>query len=215
MVTSVLIPMAFTKIPQTPNPAPISVLPMSSHSSSTSSRFTRRQFAQAFLTTMTGSLLSSSSAAGSCLRSFLSDPSLSDESTSSFLDIPQRTALAELCEALVPGSHSAHSPAFIDLLLSTDSSESQKQFLTSLAAIESEAQKVFQTPIATLSQAQLHELLTGLSTQAHPAHKHFANLKDWSVTAYYSSEIGMRELGWTPDRVFATIPECQHPDGHI
>ncbi len=32
--------------------------------------------------------------------------------------------------------------------------------------------------------------------------------------AYYSSEMGMRELGWTEDRVFASFPGCEHPEGH-
>ena len=32
--------------------------------------------------------------------------------------------------------------------------------------------------------------------------------------AYYSSEIGMRELGWTENRFFASFPGCTHPGGH-
>jgi hypothetical protein len=39
-------------------------------------------------------------------------------------------------------------------------------------------------------------------------------LKGWISVAYYSSEIGMKELGWTPDRVFASFPGCEHPEGH-
>jgi exopolyphosphatase/pppGpp-phosphohydrolase len=154
------------------------------------------------------------------LRSFLSNevaPSnLVDENSSpSLLNAEQRTALAVLCEAIVPGSKAAHSAPFIELLLSVDTAKAQQEFLASLAALESESQKSFHTRIATLTPAQLRELLSAISAQEHTAHEYFANLKDWSVTAYYSSEIGMRELGWTPDRVFANFPECQHPDGHL
>jgi hypothetical protein len=39
-------------------------------------------------------------------------------------------------------------------------------------------------------------------------------LKGWVSGAYYSSEMGMRELGWTEDRVFASFPGCEHPEGH-
>jgi hypothetical protein len=32
--------------------------------------------------------------------------------------------------------------------------------------------------------------------------------------AYYSSEIGMQELGWTGQMFFDKLPGCDHPDGH-
>ena len=43
---------------------------------------------------------------------------------------------------------------------------------------------------------------------------HFDLLKGWIAGAYYSSEIGMRELGWTGNVFFETFPGCDHPDGH-
>jgi hypothetical protein len=43
---------------------------------------------------------------------------------------------------------------------------------------------------------------------------HFDLLKGRIAGAYYSSEIGMRELGWTGNVVHATFPGCDHPGGH-
>jgi hypothetical protein len=43
---------------------------------------------------------------------------------------------------------------------------------------------------------------------------HFENLKQWIAGAYYSSEPGMRELGWTGNVFHAELPGCTHPDGH-
>ena len=43
---------------------------------------------------------------------------------------------------------------------------------------------------------------------------HFQNLKGWIAGAYYSSEPGMRELGWTGAMIFAELPGCTHPGGH-
>jgi len=43
---------------------------------------------------------------------------------------------------------------------------------------------------------------------------HFENLKGWIVGAYYSSEPGMRELGWTDNMFFPALPGCDHSDGH-
>jgi hypothetical protein len=119
-----------------------------------------------------------------------------------------------LSEAIVPGSRKAQSASFIDLLLSVDTRAAQEKFLASLSAFESNSQTAFQAGIASLSATQLHDLLTSLSAPDSPDHKHFNHLKDWIAGAYYSSEIGMRELGWTPDRVFPAFPSCSHPEGH-
>ncbi len=43
---------------------------------------------------------------------------------------------------------------------------------------------------------------------------HFQNLKGWIAGAYYSSEPGMRELGWTGNVFLAELPGCTHPGGH-
>ena len=43
---------------------------------------------------------------------------------------------------------------------------------------------------------------------------HFENIKGWVSGAYYSSEVGMRELGWTGDVYFDSFPGCEHADGH-
>jgi hypothetical protein len=39
-------------------------------------------------------------------------------------------------------------------------------------------------------------------------------LKAWIVGAYYSSEQGMRELGWNGNYAFESYPSCDHGDGH-
>jgi len=37
---------------------------------------------------------------------------------------------------------------------------------------------------------------------------HFDNLKGWVSKAYYSSEIGLRELGWSDSYFYDSLPEC-------
>ena len=41
----------------------------------------------------------------------------------------------------------------------------------------------------------------------------FQNLKGWIAGAYYSSEPGMRELGWTGNVFHTEMPGCTHPGG--
>jgi hypothetical protein len=137
-----------------------------------------------------------------------------------FLDHQQNETLIFLSEAIVPGSKSALVNRFIDLLLSVDTYENQKEFAASLAAVDAEAQHRFGHPFHALPTAQQNALLT-LASGGDPSQEssptlrdHFENLKGWISGAYYSSEPGMTELGWTGNPFFERFPGCQHPDGH-
>ena len=145
-----------------------------------------------------------------------------------FLNAQQNESLTVMAESIVPGSTKAQVNRFIDLLLSVDAEKHKTEFIAAVAAFEEEAQKRFARNFPALDENQKSELLTDAS--ATPAKKnskgtaagekrfglpeHFENLKGWISVAYYSSEIGMKELGWTPDRVFASFPGCEHPEGH-
>ena len=143
-----------------------------------------------------------------------SDAHLSANGQPMFLSPAQLKVLDILAEAVVPGSHKAQCAQFIDLLLSVDTHEVQEEFVASLAAMETASQQAFHADIAVSDHEQLRRVLTTASDPDFADRKHFENLKEWIAGAYYSSEIGMRELGWTPDRVFPEFPACQHPEGH-
>jgi hypothetical protein len=155
-----------------------------------------------------------------------------------FLDTRQNESLVALSESIVPGSRKAQVNRFIDLLLSVDASANQEKFAASLSAIESESQKRFGRTFAALAENQKNELLTiaskedasrteekneaasgESSAEEHAGkssptlHDHFENLKGWVSGAYYSSEAGMRELGWTGDYAFESYPVCGHAEG--
>ena len=135
---------------------------------------------------------------------------------------------------LVPGSTKARVAPFIDQLLAVDTTTSQRSFLSAMGAFEMQAIDKFGKPWKSLTAAQQDELLTIASTTERglkvtvPAASgrpevaegtanlfdHFANLRGWISGAYYSSEIGMRELGWTGEMFFTELPGCTHPDGH-
>lgn len=144
-----------------------------------------------------------------------------------FLNAEQDETLRALGESIVPGSTKAQVNRFIDLLLSVDTAERQKKFVESLAAFEAEAQKRFGRGFPALDAGQRNLLLMEASAQpagtgsagsagkeSQGLHEYFENLKGWISGAYYSSEQGMRELGWTGDYVFENFPGCKHPEGH-
>jgi hypothetical protein len=144
-----------------------------------------------------------------------------------FLSTQQDETLMALAEAIVPGSKMAQVNRFIDLLLNVDTDQHKKNFGESLAAFETESQKRFGKGYSSLDAGQQNGLLTnaaarpvkndstgGAENEDSGLHKHFENLKGWISGAYYSSEAGMRELGWTGDYAFASFPGCEHPEGH-
>jgi Gluconate 2-dehydrogenase subunit 3 len=153
-----------------------------------------------------------------------------------FLDAHQNQTLVVLAERIVPGSTKAQVNRFIDLLLSVDTQDSQKKFLAALSAFEAEALNRHGHPYKDLTEEQQNQILTDALT-AKPAEEHgfrirrrseraepqpepvtlrdhFENMKSWVSGAYYSSEVGMRELGWTGNYFYESYPGCQHPEEH-
>jgi hypothetical protein len=147
-----------------------------------------------------------------------------------FLDAHQNRTLILLAERIMPGSGKARVNRFIDLLLSVDSTENQQKFAASLSVVDSESVQRFGHLFTAISKDRQNQLLTvfsevgvgrkegmdhssGLGSE-QTLHNHFDNLKGWITGAYYSSETGMRELGWTGDFVFDSYPGCPHPEGH-
>lgn len=156
-----------------------------------------------------------------------------------FLDSFQAETLAALAERIIPGSSRAQVGRFIDTLLSVAQIENQERFLNSLAEFESESMKKFGHSYKDLTETQQDEILT-MASAAESGHAHsagrrrvslgpplatsgqeqdtirdqFEGLKGWVQGAYYSSEVGMRELGWTGEVMFESFPGCEHPGGH-
>ena len=149
------------------------------------------------------------------------------EYTPGFLSAPQLETLRVLAERIIPGATKANSAEFIDQLLTVAKAEEQQEFLRAMSAFEQLALTRATMPWRQLTAAQQDELLTRASTEkpgvtnpggTTPARvtirDHFEHLKGWIVGAYYSSEIGMRELGWTGNVFFPEFPGCTHEGGH-
>ncbi len=128
-----------------------------------------------------------------------------------FFNEQQNEMVITLAECIVPGSTAARVNRFIDLLLSVDTSENQRKFVAALAVIDSESQQRFSGTFHRLTASEQALLLTSVSAEG-ASKEHFDRLKDWITVAYYSSEEGMRELGWTANRTFRTFPGCEHAD---
>ncbi len=148
-----------------------------------------------------------------------------------FFDAHQNQLIVALAEEIVPGSTGVQANRFLDLALDAETQEVQQKFVASLNAIEGESLRRFGKPFTDISTSQQDEILTAASTTppSSPEHSeqnshempavlnlrdYFDNLKDWVSTAYYSTEAGMKELGWTGENYFDSLPGCEHSDDH-
>ncbi len=146
-----------------------------------------------------------------------------------FLDEHQDQTLIDLGDLIIPdtdtpGASAALVNRFIDHVLAAESREVQSQFLDSLAYLDGGSMERYGAAFIHLPKenqveflnliAYPHRLVTwGDNRSEFPGHTHFKNLKDWIGRAYYNSESGMKELGWSGTSFHGTFSGCEHPEG--
>src|SRR5580704_17431206 len=148
-----------------------------------------------------------------------------------FLDEHQNETLILLSDLIIPatdtpGAKEALVNRYIDLVLAAETRETQRAFLNSLGYLDGESIRRFKAAFLYLAREDQDILLHALAyprfgsgwagdtnAVADPGHGHFEVLKGRIMTAYYSSQIGEKELGW--DGAFAHGPYqgCVHPEG--
>jgi gluconate 2-dehydrogenase subunit 3-like protein len=134
-----------------------------------------------------------------------------------FADAHQLKTLEALAEAIVPGSTKARVAPFLDQLVAVESPANQRAFLGALGAFDMAAIARHSKPWIAIAATEQDALLQQASTgdaKTSALSGHFQNLKTWVAGAYYSSEIGMRELGWTDNVFHQQLPGCTHPGSH-
>ena len=156
-----------------------------------------------------------------------------------FLSPHQLATLDALAERIVPGSRVAGVSAFVDGQLALEGADRQQKFLSALSHFESLAIDGKGHPFLALDSAAQDAILEAASTMEagvpeddrnwgwfqvpgtkapgppkYSSRDHFEEIKTRVSGAYYSSETGMRELGFTGRTFFEGFPGCTHPGGH-
>jgi hypothetical protein len=137
-------------------------------------------------------------------------PTTNVDSSLQFLDQHAFDTLAVLGEQIVPGSRAAQIPEFLDRLLAVESRDTQQHFMQALGAFEREARAVNGMPWKALTAEQATALLTKISTQpdSDMSRQAFDRIKGAVSESYYSTEVGLKELGWDGSIAFAPPSIC-------
>lgn len=153
--------------------------------------------------------------------------------TPTTFDAHQFATVVVLSELIVPGAKASGTPEFLDKLLTVESADTRRRFITALGAMDGAALKSRQKPFKDLAQADQIALLTEASTgepgrkpvfwkkgdpipvpepPAGPAtmRDHFDHIKGWVSGIYFASEPGLKELGYTGNVFHEKYPGCEH-----
>ena len=129
-----------------------------------------------------------------------------------FLDEHQNETLIILSDLIIPttdtpGAKDALVNRYIDLVMAAETRENQKSFLGNLAYIDGESMRKYKNTFRYLSREDQDDLLhsmayplagstwTGEEAGADPGFTNFEQLKTHITVAYYTSQIGLKELG--------------------
>ena len=147
-----------------------------------------------------------------------------------FLDDHQHATLIAVSELIIPetdtpGAKAALVDRFIDRLLAAETRAVQQQFQDSLAYVDAESFDRYHEAFRYLKPEQRTEVMSFLayphtlvtwqdnSQSTYRGYEHFMNLKGWISRAYYSSEAGMKTLGYDGPP-HGDFTGCDHAGGH-
>jgi hypothetical protein len=148
-----------------------------------------------------------------------------------FLNAQQNETLIALSETIIPatdtpGAKAAYVNRFLDLVLADLPTETQHEFLTSLTWFETGAMGRYKTTFSNLSDEEKQDFLNlvawphthvrwGETDANFDGHDHFKKVKGWVASAYYSSPVGLKELGWDGWPARGIYKGCEHqPEEH-
>ena len=146
-----------------------------------------------------------------------------------FLNAQQNETLIALSDAIIPvtdtpGAKAALVNRFLDLVLSVEPPTVQKEFLNSLAWFDTAAQERYKATFANLTPDEKSDLLNlvawphthqrwGSTENGFAGNQHFILMKRWTVSAFYSSPVGLKEQGWDGWAARGTFTGCEHQPG--
>lgn len=139
-----------------------------------------------------------------------------------FFSASEYAMVESLAEIIIPsdgtpGAKAAGVAEFIDFMVASDP-EVQYPFRMGLAWLNAHSERNADKKFLQLSGEQQNSLLEplGLKEKARPGEedgrRFFALMREYTVTGFYTSEIGFKELDNPALKFYAESPECPHKD---
>ncbi len=139
-----------------------------------------------------------------------------------FFTAPEYATVERLADIIIPsdatpGAKEAGVAEFIDFMVANDP-DPQYLFRLGLAWLNVHSARNYGKPFTNLTADQQISLLTphGFKDKARPGEedgrKFFALMREYTVTGFYTSEIGFKEIDNPALKFYSESPECPHKD---
>ena len=120
-------------------------------------------------------------------------------------------------DAHSPGAKAAGVPAFIDLMVSESSQETQALWRDGLAAVERMSREKFSAGFDAATEEQRAKLLTDISKDERKPNtveeRFWVAIKNLVIDGYYTSEIGIhQDLQYKGNSFVKEFKGCTHPE---
>jgi hypothetical protein len=137
-------------------------------------------------------------------------------STAEYATVERLADLIIPSEPGSPGARDAGVAEFVDFMIASDPS-AQFGFRYGLVWLDGHAQKQHGKPFRELDTAQQQSLLEPLAYAARhrkgeeEGRAFFKKMREYTVMGFYTSRIGMEQLGYPGLEIYAELPGCPHP----
>jgi gluconate 2-dehydrogenase gamma chain len=140
-----------------------------------------------------------------------------------FFNKHQYATITELASLIIPtdetpGAREAKVNEYIDMIVGESAFDVQKVFLDGLAWLDKTSKERHKKSFVDLTQAQQVAILTEISKTKSPSPqdevqgRFFKAIKDATIDGFYTSKIGIEELGYQGNTVLDEFPGCTHPE---
>ena len=139
-----------------------------------------------------------------------------------FFNAHEFAIVSAVCERITPsdetpGAREARVSEFVDLMVS-HTPKLHDVYRKGLAWLDQEAQKRHQLPFVKLPAAQQDAVLRLLAEVEEPSPPHkvavqfFRSVRKLTIDGFYTSKIGLRELGYVGNSYFLEYKGCTHSE---
>jgi gluconate 2-dehydrogenase gamma chain len=140
-----------------------------------------------------------------------------------FFDKQQYATITELASLIIPtdetpGAKEARVNEYIDMIVGESDADVKKVYIDGLAWLDKTSMERFKNKFVDSSAKQQVEILKEISQIKDPTPENqlqarfFKTIKNMTIDGFYTSKIGIEELGYIGNAVLDEFPGCTHPE---